>query len=79
MLLILALAAAGVAVIQQRAAQERQLVAIARQLIAQADAAQNTDPRTALQLGIAAQRIPVAVKSNETVDLTGLAVAGWVR
>jgi hypothetical protein len=77
-LLILALAAAGVAVIQQRAAQERQLVAIARQLIAQADAAQNTDPRTALQLGIAAQRIPVAVKSNETVDLTGLAVAGWV-
>ena len=78
MLLILALAAAGVAVIQQRAAQERQLVAIARQLIAQADAAQNTDPRTALQLGIAAQRIPVAVKSNETVDLTGLAVAGWV-
>jgi len=56
-LLILALAAAGIAVIQQRAAQDQQQIATARQLVAQADAIRDTDPRTALQLGIAAQRI----------------------
>ena len=56
-LLALALAAAGIAVIQQRAAQERQLVATARQLVAQAELARDTDPRTALQLGLAAHRI----------------------
>ncbi len=56
-LLVLALAAAGVAIIQQSAAQELQRIATARQLIAQADAIRDTDPRTALQLGIAAQRI----------------------
>ena len=56
-LVVLALAAAGVAVIQQRNAQERQRIATARGLIAQAEAARGTDPRTALQLGLAAQRI----------------------
>ncbi|MDQ3153956.1 MAG: TIR domain-containing protein [Actinomycetota bacterium] len=56
-LLILALVGAGIAVIQRRDAQERQLVAIARQLIAQAEAALDTDPRTALRLGIAARHI----------------------
>jgi type II secretory pathway pseudopilin PulG len=56
-LLILALVAAGVAVVQQRLAQERQRIATARQLVVQADAARDTDPRTALRLGIAAERI----------------------
>ncbi len=55
-LLILALAA-GVAVVQQRLGQERQRIAAARELVAQADATRDTDPRTALRLGIAAEQI----------------------
>ncbi|HEU0087778.1 MAG TPA: TIR domain-containing protein [Pseudonocardiaceae bacterium] len=54
-LLILALVAAGVAVVAQRRAEEGQRVAIARQLIAQADATRDSDPRTALRLGSAAE------------------------
>ncbi|MBV9142433.1 MAG: TIR domain-containing protein [Pseudonocardiales bacterium] len=56
-LLVLALSAAGIAIFQQRAAEEQQRIATARQLVAQADATRDTDPRTALRLGIAAQRI----------------------
>ncbi|MGH3915236.1 MAG: TIR domain-containing protein [Pseudonocardiaceae bacterium] len=56
-LLILALVAAGVAIYQRSDAQEKQQIATARQLITQADALRETDPRTALLLGIAAQRI----------------------
>jgi WD40 repeat protein len=56
-LLILALAAAGIAVKQQRNAEEGHRIATARQLVAQANAARDTDPRTALQLGLAAHRI----------------------
>jgi hypothetical protein len=63
-LLVLATTAAGVAIAQQRAAQwqqraaERQhRVATARGLVAQADAVRGTDPRLALLLGIAAERI----------------------
>jgi WD40 repeat protein len=56
-LLILALVAAGVAFSQQRAAVEQQRIATVRQLITQADAIRETDPRTALLLGIAAERI----------------------
>ncbi|HEU0086522.1 MAG TPA: TIR domain-containing protein [Pseudonocardiaceae bacterium] len=56
-LLILALVAAGIAITQQRLAQERQRIAIARQLVAQAETALEPDPRTALKLGIAAERI----------------------
>ena len=55
--LVVALAAAGFAFIQQSTAEDRQLLATARQLVAQADSVRNTDPRTALQLAIAAQRI----------------------
>ncbi|MDQ4033004.1 MAG: TIR domain-containing protein [Actinomycetota bacterium] len=62
-LLVLALVGAGIAVIQQQAAQEQQRLATARQLIAQADTIRDTNPRTALQLGIAAQHIH---PSNET-------------
>ncbi|MGH3822282.1 MAG: TIR domain-containing protein, partial [Pseudonocardiaceae bacterium] len=56
-LLVLALVGAGFAVIQQRAAQEQQRIATARQLVSQADAIRDADPRTALLLGIAAERI----------------------
>jgi len=57
-LLVLALAAAGVAVGLQSVAEDRQRLAIARQLIAQADAAaRDGDDRTALQLGTAAHDI----------------------
>ncbi|MGH3821895.1 MAG: TIR domain-containing protein [Pseudonocardiaceae bacterium] len=56
-LLVLALSAAGIAILQQRATQEQQRIATARLLVAQADATRDTDPRTALRLGIAAQRI----------------------
>ncbi len=56
-LLILALVAAGVAVDQQRRAQERQRIATARQLVAQAGTLLGSDPRTALRFGIAAERI----------------------
>ncbi len=56
-LLVLALAGAGVAIVQLRMALELQRLATARQLVAQADAARGADPRTALLLGIAAQHI----------------------
>jgi WD40 repeat protein/energy-coupling factor transporter ATP-binding protein EcfA2 len=56
-LLIFALVGAGVAIVQQRAAQEQQQIATARQLITQADAIRETDPRTGLLLGIAAEHI----------------------
>ncbi|MGH3754800.1 MAG: WD40 repeat domain-containing protein [Pseudonocardiaceae bacterium] len=56
-LLILALVGAGVAVIQRRDAQDRQRIATAHELVARADATRDTDPRTALQLGVAAHRI----------------------
>ena len=56
-LLILAVAAASVAFIQQGAAQQQQLIATARQLITQAEAARDTTPRTALLLGIAAYQL----------------------
>ena len=54
---MLALTAAGIAILQQRATQEQQRIATARLLVAQADATRDTDSPTALRLGIAAQRI----------------------
>jgi WD40 repeat protein len=56
-LLIVAVLAGAVALIQARAATVAQRDAIARQLLAQADAARSTDTRTALRLGLAATRI----------------------
>ncbi|MGH3900266.1 MAG: hypothetical protein ACRDTA_18885, partial [Pseudonocardiaceae bacterium] len=56
-LLILALVATGLAVDRQNRAQERQRVATARQLVAQAGTLLGSDPRTALRLGVAAERI----------------------
>jgi WD40 repeat protein len=59
LLLVLAVAAAGVAVNRQHAAQLQQRVATAHGLVARAEAARESDPRLALLLGIAAQRIHV--------------------
>jgi WD40 repeat protein len=56
-LLIVALTAAGIALVQQDRAQERERLAIARQLIAQADSIRLTDPRAAVRLGLAAYGI----------------------
>ncbi|MGH3931548.1 MAG: TIR domain-containing protein, partial [Pseudonocardiaceae bacterium] len=63
-LLIFALVAGSLAVYQQRRAEERQQIAeeqqqiaTARQLLTQADTFLGFDPRTALRLGIAAEKI----------------------
>jgi WD40 repeat protein len=57
---VLVLVASGAAVVafhQQRIALHQQRIATVHQLIIQADAIRETDPRTALLLGIAAERI----------------------
>ncbi|WP_345572770.1 hypothetical protein [Nonomuraea rosea] len=63
-LLVAALVLAGVALIQSRTAEQQrdaagqqQRVATARQLVAKAEAALDTDPQTALRLGVAAHRL----------------------
>jgi WD40 repeat protein len=77
-LLVLALTAAGIAIVQLRTAQERQLVATARQLVAQADSARPNDPRAALLLGIAAQSIHPDASTQSTLvnALTATRYAG---
>ena len=57
---VLVLVASGAAVVafhQQRIALHQQRIATVHQLITQADAVRETDPRTALLLGMAAERI----------------------
>ncbi len=66
-LLILALVGAGVAVFQQLTAQQEQRIATARQLIAQANSTMESDPRTALKLGIAAQRIHPSAEAQSSL------------
>ncbi|WP_322756619.1 hypothetical protein, partial [Frankia sp. Cas3] len=56
-LLIIALFGVAVAVVKQQDARAQQQIAVARQVVAQADAVRDVDPRVALQLGIAAYRI----------------------
>jgi WD40 repeat protein len=56
-LLALALVAAGIAALQRRDALEQQRLATARQLISQAEATRDRDPRLALRLGVAAQHV----------------------
>jgi WD40 repeat protein len=76
-LLVLALVGACVAVIQQRraqagerATQEQLRVATARQLAAQASGLLESDPRTALRLGVAAENIyPSGEARNNLFDL----------
>ncbi|WP_410671446.1 TIR domain-containing protein [Amycolatopsis sp. cmx-4-68] len=77
-LLVLALAAAGFAFLQQREARDQQRAASARQLVTQADAARTGDPRTALMLGIAADRLhPDAQTRASLIDtLTASRYAG---
>ena len=55
-LLVLALIAAGVAVWQQQRASGVQRLAIARGMVAQAERIRDQDPRSALQLGVAAEQ-----------------------
>ncbi|WP_067806052.1 caspase, EACC1-associated type [Nocardia beijingensis] len=57
LLLVVAGTATVLAVLQQRAAGEQQRIATARLVVAEAEAARSSDPRQALQLGIAADRI----------------------
>ncbi|MFI9508044.1 AAA family ATPase [Nocardia sp. NPDC052566] len=57
LLLVVAGVATVLAVLQQRAADEQKRSATARLVVAEAEAARASDPRRALQLGIAADRI----------------------
>ncbi|MGH3885367.1 MAG: TIR domain-containing protein, partial [Pseudonocardiaceae bacterium] len=66
-LLILALAAAGVAFDRQRSAQERQRIATASQLVGQAEATRSTDLRAALLLGLAAHRLHPTGKTHASL------------
>jgi energy-coupling factor transporter ATP-binding protein EcfA2 len=70
MLLVGVLVGAGLAVIGQQAAQAQQRIAIARQLMAQADVVRDTDPHTALQFGVAAQRIYPSPETQSSLVYT---------
>ena len=79
MLLLLALAGAGFAVvIQQRSAQDRQRLATARLLVTRAELARTSDPRTALLLGEAAQHLypDAETRSGLVQTLLGSRYAG---
>ena len=66
---VLTLVATGFGLVQQRAAADRQRVETSRQLIAQAEAARSTNPRTALLLDIAAEQLaPSAAARSGLVD-----------
>jgi WD40 repeat protein len=56
-LLVLALIAAGLAIWQQQRASGAQRLAIARGMVAQAERIRDQDPRSALQLGAAAEQL----------------------
>jgi WD40 repeat protein len=56
-LLAVALVLSGVALFQGRTARDQERIATARQLVAKAEAALDSDPRTALRLNVAAHRI----------------------
>ncbi|HEX4102861.1 MAG TPA: TIR domain-containing protein [Pseudonocardiaceae bacterium] len=56
-LLVLALVAAGIAVTQQRAAQQQRDVAVSQRVATQALALRSTNPALAAQLGLAAYRL----------------------
>jgi WD40 repeat protein len=77
-LLILTTAAAVVAGLGQRAARNEQQISTARQLTAQAGAVLDDDPRTALMLGIAAQRFhdDAATRAGLVASLTTTRYAG---
>ena len=66
-LVVLALVAADIAFAQRHTAQQQQRVAVARGLVAQADAARNTNPRMALLLSIAAQHIHASPETQASL------------
>ncbi|WP_020386515.1 TIR domain-containing protein [Kribbella catacumbae] len=73
-LLVLALTAAGIAAVQSRVAQNQQAeaesqqrIAIARQLVAQAETAGSNDPQLALKLAIAADRIDPSARTRSSL------------
>ncbi|MDH6604552.1 WD40 repeat protein/energy-coupling factor transporter ATP-binding protein EcfA2 [Streptomyces sp. SAI-208] len=79
-LLAVALALTGFAFVQRHSAQVQQQVATARLLVSQAEAARISDPRLALQLGIAAERIHSDSQTQASLveTLTGTRYAGTV-
>ncbi|MGH3701181.1 MAG: TIR domain-containing protein [Pseudonocardiaceae bacterium] len=66
-LLALALIAAGIAVWQQQRASDAQRTTIARGMVAQAERIRDSDPRGALQLGIAARQFDASPQIHESL------------
>jgi WD40 repeat protein len=66
-LLVLALIAAGLAVWQQQQASGAQRLAIARAMVAQAERIRDQDPRSALQLGIAAEQFDAGPQTHTSL------------
>lgn len=86
-LLVVALVAAVIAFANQQAAEhnqqaaeEQQRISLAQSLVAQADAIQDRDPRTALRLGVAAENIrsDQRTQAGLAATLTAGAYAGTV-
>ncbi|MGH3719564.1 MAG: TIR domain-containing protein [Pseudonocardiaceae bacterium] len=69
-LLVLALIAAGVAVWQQHRASGAQRLAIARGMVAQAERIRDQDPRSALQLGVAAEQFDASPQTRASLQQT---------
>ncbi|KAB2348460.1 nSTAND1 domain-containing NTPase [Actinomadura rudentiformis] len=63
-LIAAALVLAGLAVLQSQTARQQEKIATARELVAKAEAALETDPQTALRLNVAAQRINPDPETN---------------
>jgi WD40 repeat protein len=66
-LLAIAVIGLGFAIYQNHNAQKQATIATARQLAAQADTIRDTNPRTAIQLGIAANRIYPSKETEASV------------
>ncbi len=69
-LLVLALIAAGIAVWQQQLASGAQRTTVARGMVAQADRIRDSDPRSALQLGIAARQFDASPQTHVSLQQT---------
>ncbi|WP_280458843.1 caspase, EACC1-associated type [Nocardia carnea] len=65
-----AIVAAGVAFVQYNSANDQKRRAIARELVAQAESMRNSDPYTALQLGVVADRLHHSVDSTSGIIST---------
>ncbi|MGH3802024.1 MAG: WD40 repeat domain-containing protein, partial [Pseudonocardiaceae bacterium] len=69
-LLVLALIAAGIAIWQQQRASGAQRTTIARGMVAQADRIRDQDPRSALQLGVAAEQFDASPETHASLQQT---------